>query len=76
MSKSNGKWGKREEESIQIAIATADEPYSPHFTHQDYTVGWICALPKEQTALKAESIRDIRTIIRCMLKLIDCTISQ
>jgi nucleoside phosphorylase len=32
-----------------MATQTATEPRA----HEDYTVGWICALPKEQTAAKA-----------------------
>lgn len=30
-------------------LGAADQP----FQHGDYTVGWICALPKEQTAATA-----------------------
>jgi len=26
---------------------------SKNLTHNDYTVGWVCALPKEQTAATA-----------------------
>lgn len=31
----------------------AEQSHSAEFNHNDYTVGWVCALPKEQTAATA-----------------------
>ncbi|KAK8104793.1 ankyrin repeat-containing protein [Apiospora kogelbergensis] len=32
---------------------STEKPVPPQKTHSDYTVGWVCALPKEQTAATA-----------------------
>jgi len=52
MSERNREIGDDEESvSGEIKRRKADhEPHSTGLTHNDYTVGWVCALPKEQTA--------------------------
>ncbi|KAK2809089.1 hypothetical protein FQN50_004143 [Emmonsiellopsis sp. PD_5] len=54
------KMSKREHSGGEKALPnegkrrkTADESDSTDFTHNDYTVGWVCALPKELTAATA-----------------------
>ncbi|PSK43635.1 hypothetical protein B9Z65_7149 [Elsinoe australis] len=44
--------------SVHDGNATTENLRRPLLSHKDYTVGWICALPKEQTA--AVALFDIR----------------
>lgn len=44
---------KRADDSSQTKSPKVDESHSSHLNHHDYKVGWICALPKEQTAATA-----------------------
>ncbi|KAF2182959.1 purine and uridine phosphorylase [Zopfia rhizophila CBS 207.26] len=48
-SKSAFVLSKTQSDPLEMATQTATEPR----THNDYTVGWVCALPKEQTAATA-----------------------
>ena len=50
MSERNGDIGDEETVPSKRRRKMADESYSIVLTHDDYTVGWVCALPKEQTA--------------------------
>ena len=45
--------GDKEPVSNNTKRETAGESPSTDLTHNDYTVGWVCALPKEQTAATA-----------------------
>jgi nucleoside phosphorylase len=51
MSEENEERGDREPVPSENKRRNKEEP--PTFTHNDYTVGWICALPKEHTAASA-----------------------
>lgn len=42
-----------DEKLVRTQTESIQGTYSPYFSHQDYTVGWICALPKEMAAAKA-----------------------
>jgi nucleoside phosphorylase len=54
MSERNGDTLKEDPVSNETKTRKADKSsHSTKFTHNDYTVGWICALPKEQTAATA-----------------------
>jgi nucleoside phosphorylase len=54
MSEGNGEIGCKEPVSSENKRREADKSPSPtEFTHNDYNVGWVCALPKEQTAATA-----------------------
>lgn len=54
MSEGNGEIGCKEPVSCENKRREADKsPRPTKFTHNDYNVGWICALPKEQTAARA-----------------------
>jgi nucleoside phosphorylase len=54
MSKRNGEVGEEESTSRETKRRKTDHnSHLTEFTHNDYTVGWVCALPKEQTAATA-----------------------
>lgn len=54
MSKRNGEVGEEEPLSMETKRKKTDHnSHRSEFTHNDYTVGWVCALPKEQTAATA-----------------------
>ena len=54
MSEGNGEIGCKEPVSSENKRREADKsPCPTKFTHNDYNVGWVCALPKEQTAATA-----------------------
>jgi len=54
MSNTKGEIGCNEPLLCEDKRSKADKsPYPTEFTHNDYTVGWVCALPKEQTAATA-----------------------
>ena len=54
MSEGNGEIGCKEPVSCENKRREADKsPCPTKFTHNDYNVGWVCALPKEQTAVTA-----------------------
>lgn len=50
MPERNGEGSNKEFISIE---STRMDDKSTQFIHNDYTVGWVCALPKEQTAAMA-----------------------
>lgn len=50
MSERNGERGDKEPVSSENKRRNEEKSSSAEFTHNDYTVGWVCALPKEQTA--------------------------
>jgi hypothetical protein len=54
MSKRNVEVSEEESASRETKRRKTDHnSHLTEFTHNDYTVGWICALPKEQTAATA-----------------------
>jgi nucleoside phosphorylase len=52
-SEKSGEIGNEERMSSKTKRKADNSSDSTKFTHNDYTVGWICALPKEQTAATA-----------------------
>lgn len=53
MSKRNRKVGDKEPVSSDSKRVKAAKSDTTELTHNDYTVGWICALPKERAAAMA-----------------------
>ncbi|KAH8587984.1 ankyrin repeat-containing domain protein [Bisporella sp. PMI_857] len=53
MSEKDGEIEKEEPVSSETTRKADKSSHSTKFIHNDYTVGWICALPKEQTAAMA-----------------------
>jgi nucleoside phosphorylase len=53
MSKRTREISHREPTSRKTKRRQVDRPLSIEFTYNDYTVGWVCALTKEQTAATA-----------------------
>jgi len=53
MAQRSGKIGDKEPVSSEVKRSQTDKTHSTELTHNDYTVGWVCALPKEQTAATA-----------------------
>src|SRR5271170_6672815 len=53
MLERNGEIGDKEPMSNETKGRLAGTSHSTQLTHNDYTVGWVCALPKEQAAATA-----------------------
>jgi nucleoside phosphorylase len=53
MLERNGEIVDKEPMSSEAKRRSAGTSHSTELTHNDYTVGWVCALPKEQTAATA-----------------------
>src|ERR1700735_1807094 len=53
MLERNGEIGDKEPMASETKRRPAGTSHSTELTHNDYTVGWVCALPKEQTAATA-----------------------
>ena len=54
MSERNGDIGEKEAVFSETKTGKTDKlSHSTELSHNDYTVGWVCALPKEQTAATA-----------------------
>lgn len=53
MSEGRREIGDKDPASIETKRVEADRSNSIELTYNDYTVGWVCALPKEQTAATA-----------------------
>jgi nucleoside phosphorylase len=53
MLERNGEIGNKEPMSNETKRKPAGTSHSTELTNNDYTVGWVCALPKEQTAATA-----------------------
>lgn len=53
MSEINAEIGYKEPVSSKTKRRQVDQSHSTKFTYNDYIVGWVCALPKEQTAATA-----------------------
>src|ERR1700733_14525232 len=53
MPERNREVGDKELLSMENKRNEENSSQSTEFTHNDYTVGWVCALPKEQTAATA-----------------------
>jgi hypothetical protein len=53
MLERNGEIGDKEPMSSETKRRPAGTSYSAELTHNDYTVGWVYALSKEQTVATA-----------------------